>query len=1513
MDNSLSSPGFFAGYCKKTLRCVSENCQCEGLEKLQGIELNPSLKPLPSSNDSSVGDANRQSFISKPPIPRAILVPPERERLVEYKSHVAATVCACGNIHTHSFTCRKPPKGWHGCRMCYSKALVNGTKPIELVCETKDDGTLLWQELVDDQYFVRPSGEYHKIKRNLHPLRADSTRTVVWELNRPEFTEENGLPELTADDTKERIISYLYKEMVNTPKQENISLVRDGCNCLTMEQIDLHQFVQDKNNLFYNFLMGLIESSCLAPGGKSVECLRGELMNYLKSLACNLELGDKTVEQHITSRLVDKGSVGEKSFREKIEMYSRVMLNVGGDDCFAGGELEVYLFAKTQGVNIAIYIERGDKLIRVYVDNAKGKNRPTIHLLRTLNEEDTSRHRDVETVAKLKPPTFTYTLFTPKLKSIIDRLQAFDTKDLVLLYNMVAKALPARNGWVVDYNPVLTGLLGSNTNLLHLGSTEQSKAALFYIGPYINKDGVKIIDALPILKKPHEHTLVFPSIAEDTGTNKRRVQHTLTRAVNKMNNLVEVTDTQASASLLKMGASLCSDEFVTCDTQAYENYVVNELQRQGEDMYEYEDTDDELGNDHDERDVLGEGGGYQNRDSDTMFETLNDNIGDEERMILDKNRRKFWVNQNEDSKEEDLNHVNASFGGSCLYRKDDGTKQPVSYPALYRYRGEGLKDLCRYLYTALVRVDSVGRDTRSKVFEFGEGLCMTKYHHQVLRFKQLTPKFKRSPPALPGVMPNRGAESTEEYERKVKLWKRKVDAFSQFYLVMFREEDRLYKGGQVNTYKYDYEAFVDFYKQSVVHSLKRPEIMAKLKLMENVMYSWRVDSERREMLAAFRGRARTKWTPEEKEVAKSYYGDLKATSRQTSGDCMDYISSVVADMSITDSKNAKKILKHSQELLDTLDSLVARDASVSTTEDDENTKCNLSKNQVGRPIVDNVLTCSFDSGLDDSKRRPAMDGMEDEDEDQTPLRKVPSMYRYVPDLDRAVKGYIDDLNLSPDKNIAVKLVYDHFRAICSGEAEMKGYIAPNLLICGKPGCGKSKLIEAFDGMAEIMKVGEQMKCAYMGTAAVNIMGTTLLKSWDIPVFNDNNDVNVFRRWNLNKLQALKRRFGHNIYNICAVVVDEVSTMQPYMLAYLNDRMQEMFQNTKPFGGRLVILLGDFEQKPPTAGGKGNTLPGSVMMPLEKGITVSKDGKVLSEDKAKQLGARQIGGYLFSKFLYIKLTQQHRSGDPEHTAVLYKMSDTGRVSVGDLKAYKKLSSEDLTSDDFRFATIVVTGNDERRNINAWQAGRYADYHKVNVIRWARMRNENKWKGKPKTEACLVDAFRNSCFWEFFVPNAKGYLNTYGINVDDGLANGTEIKYHSLSFEDRAQDRRVRQRIEEAKPGDVISIDVIPIAVNVELFADFSGDSESEKELKRKSRRKWLQNGGGSMVGDGRVVVPISREDGTRIKYTRTYVPGRNLLESKLYYPDSQLLAKDYFPIEPAFSITIDKAQVSKLLG
>ena len=77
--------------------------------------------------------------------------------------------------------------------------------------------------------------------------------------------------------------------------------------------------------------------------------------------------------------------------------------------------------------------------------------------------------------------------------------------------------------------------------------------------------------------KAYEHAQKFQSIADDADTEMRRVQHTLTRIVNKLNSLVEVTDTQAAATLLWMAASLCSDKFVSCDTIAYMKYVNAEL------------------------------------------------------------------------------------------------------------------------------------------------------------------------------------------------------------------------------------------------------------------------------------------------------------------------------------------------------------------------------------------------------------------------------------------------------------------------------------------------------------------------------------------------------------------------------------------------------------------------------------------------------------------------------------------------------------------------------------------------------------------------------------------------------------------------------------------------------------------------------------------------------------------------------------------------------------------------
>ena len=75
------------------------------------------------------------------------------------------------------------------------------------------------------------------------------------------------------------------------------------------------------------------------------------------------------------------------------------------------------------------------------------------------------------------------------------------------------------------------------------------------------KNLVEIIDAFDLLLEAQDYAERFPSTAEDSSTNKRFVQHMLTRVLNKMNSLMEISDTQADAALLGMNAAIFSENY----------------------------------------------------------------------------------------------------------------------------------------------------------------------------------------------------------------------------------------------------------------------------------------------------------------------------------------------------------------------------------------------------------------------------------------------------------------------------------------------------------------------------------------------------------------------------------------------------------------------------------------------------------------------------------------------------------------------------------------------------------------------------------------------------------------------------------------------------------------------------------------------------------------------------------------------------------------------------------------
>ena len=67
-------------------------------------------------------------------------------------------------------------------------------------------------------------------------------------------------------------------------------------------------------------------------------------------------------------------------------------------------------------------------------------------------------------------------------------LTGMDIENLKFIYERIRTKLIKSIGWIADYNPALTAVLGCHVNLILLGSSKQSKAAAYYLSPYINKN-----------------------------------------------------------------------------------------------------------------------------------------------------------------------------------------------------------------------------------------------------------------------------------------------------------------------------------------------------------------------------------------------------------------------------------------------------------------------------------------------------------------------------------------------------------------------------------------------------------------------------------------------------------------------------------------------------------------------------------------------------------------------------------------------------------------------------------------------------------------------------------------------------------------------------------------------------------------------------------------------------------------------------------------------------------------
>src|SRR2546421_8582995 len=95
-----------------------------------------------------------------------------------------------------------------------------------------------------------------------------------------------------------------------------------------------------------------------------------------------------------------------------------------------------------------------------------------------------------------------------------------------------------------------------------------------------------------------------------------------------------------------------------------------------------------------------------------------------------------------------------------------------------------------------------------------------------------------------------------------------------------------------------------------------------------------------------------------------------------------------------------------------------------------------------------------------------------------------------------------------------------------------------------------------------------------GVVAFNINGITIHSGLSIPIVNDANCLDISGE----RLKQLQDK----LKDISYIIIDEKSMVGRRMLAIIDRWLRQAFpeHNNEPFGGRSIILFGDFGQLPP---------------------------------------------------------------------------------------------------------------------------------------------------------------------------------------------------------------------------------------------------------------------------------------------------------------------------------------------
>jgi hypothetical protein len=163
------------------------------------------------------------------------------------------------------------------------------------------------------------------------------------------------------------------------------------------------------------------------------------------------------------------------------------------------------------------------------------------------------------------------------LRSNVDAMLRLSLDDLLAIFGAVNHEIVDMNGKLVEHSSLISDVTGSHNNVAILGSSEQGKAAAFYLGPYFCKEKFGFEESLLIMACANKHIHTFESKAEDKGTTSRNTKFFISRCLNQHCLKMEVSDYQMAAALLSMPVIIRSNIYSFVDPHSAIAYMENKM------------------------------------------------------------------------------------------------------------------------------------------------------------------------------------------------------------------------------------------------------------------------------------------------------------------------------------------------------------------------------------------------------------------------------------------------------------------------------------------------------------------------------------------------------------------------------------------------------------------------------------------------------------------------------------------------------------------------------------------------------------------------------------------------------------------------------------------------------------------------------------------------------------------------------------------------------------------------